>query len=976
MHRRMKSFLLGSTICGLAWAAGCSVDDKVSVLPDSSTGLGAVDAESSPPTGPIVTLVDASATDSGLVCSTTTCTVGSTQYCGDINGCGQTLHCGDCPTGLLCVNSVCVGTVCLPGCSVAGGDYCGIIGDGCGGRLTCPSACPKTGWTCGTDGICRGEPPYCTRVTCLTTSGDHYCGTVGDGCGNSLDCGSDCPLGWDCVNNICVGSSPVCTALTCETPGGDHYCGTVGDGCGRTLDCGTICPKAGWTCSNGLCKGGPDCVQNTCSTTTGDQYCGDIGDGCGSTLSCGTTCTKANWTCQDGLCKAGPGAGCTPLACTTASGDQYCGVVGDGCGSKVDCGSTCAKSGWTCQGGLCKGLPGVCAPLTCKPASGGQYCGTVGDGCGNALDCGTDCSASGTNWVCGSNDVCVGGPDCVKATCNDASGVQQYCGTIGDGCGGTLSCPSTCTGGMVCGAASANVCSCGNLCLKQVACDGGAATSISGTVYDPAGLNPLYNVIVSIPNAPLDPIPTGASCTSCDAQVSGQPIATALTDSSGHFVLNSVPWGTDFPLVMQLGKWRRQVTITASMVTHQCADNPITDSPPDAGTLAARLLRLPRNIHDGDNNGQYTSMPKIAITTGQIDALECLLTRAGIDTAEFTNPAGTGHINLFSLLPTSDANSGDNGATEYAAGAGGAAFPVATTLFDSAATEQTYDIIIVNCAGVASRYVTPGSGYYVTEARRQNLKTYVNSGGRVFLEHYFASFLTSTSTLAAPYGELATWDGTLETAIPSGSPDLATLVDQSFAKGQAFAQWLQTVQASTTLGTLQLSYPNNVYLNSKYTAITTSAPATRWIYNPVSSTDNTSSHVHYFDLVTPTDQTAKCGRIVYTGIHVSSSSSGTDQDAVRILGGTPVFPTECMVRPLNSQEKALEFMFFDLSGCVTPVILPKQPATAVPASPAPPPSPPPPPPPPPPAAVPATSPPSLPPPPPSPPPPPGIVPIP
>ncbi len=33
----------------------------------------------------------------------------------------------------------------------------------------------------------------------------------------------------------------------------------------------------------------------------------------------------------------------------------------------------------------------------------------------------------------------------------------------------------------------------------------------------------------------------------------------------------------------------------------------------------------------------------------------------------------------------------------------------------------------------------------MTEARRQNLKTYVNGGGKVFLEHYFASFLTSTS---------------------------------------------------------------------------------------------------------------------------------------------------------------------------------------------------------------------------------------
>jgi len=72
---------------------------------------------------------------------------------------------------------------------------------------------------------------------------------------------------------------------------------------------------------------------------------------------------------------------------------------------------------------------------------------------------------------------------------------------------------------------------------------------------------------------------------------------------------------------MQLGKWRRQVTISASMVAHQCADNAIPDT--WTATTPATFLRLPKHIHDGDNNGLYTSMPKIAITTGTVDALEC-----------------------------------------------------------------------------------------------------------------------------------------------------------------------------------------------------------------------------------------------------------------------------------------------------------------------------------------------------------------
>jgi len=89
-------------------------------------------------------------------------------------------------------------------------------------------------------------------------------------------------------------------------------------------------------------------VARTCTTPSGDQYCGTIGDGCGNSVDCAATCTKSGWDCEDHLCKAGPGANCTPLACTTANDDQYCGAIGDGCGNSLDCGTTCSKTGWTC----------------------------------------------------------------------------------------------------------------------------------------------------------------------------------------------------------------------------------------------------------------------------------------------------------------------------------------------------------------------------------------------------------------------------------------------------------------------------------------------------------------------------------------------------------------------------------------------------------------------------------------------------
>ena len=139
---------------------------------------------------------------------------------------------------------------------------------------------------------------------------------------------------------------------------------------------------------------------------------------------------------------------------------------------------------------------------------------------------------------------------------------------------------------------------------------------------------PLYNVNVYVPNAPLDPIPEGASCDRCSAQLSGKPIATALTDANGRFVLENVPVVANLPIVIQVGKWRREITL-ASVTA--CVDNPITD---------ANLTRLPRTKAEGH-------IPKMALTTGGSDALECLLRKIGIADAEFTTDTGNGRVHLY-----------------------------------------------------------------------------------------------------------------------------------------------------------------------------------------------------------------------------------------------------------------------------------------------------------------------------------------
>ena len=176
---------------------------------------------------------------------------------------------------------------------------------------------------------------------------------------------------------------------------------------------------------------------------------------------------------------------------------------------------------------------------------GGKYCGRIGDGCGRTIDC--TCAAPQTCGGTGITNVC-GDPNCVPITCNPTGG-GQYCGTIGNGCGKALDCPATCAGGVACPANHACPGGGGTTCsgiqcqIMKDACPATSQTTLTGTIYDPAGKNPLYNILVYVPNATPSAITSGATCDKCDTYVTGSPIAVALTDAQGRFSLKNVPSG-------------------------------------------------------------------------------------------------------------------------------------------------------------------------------------------------------------------------------------------------------------------------------------------------------------------------------------------------------------------------------------------------------------------------------------------------
>lgn len=399
---------------------------------------------------------------------------------------------------------------------------------------------------------------------------------------------------------------------------------------------------------------------------------------------------------------------------------------------------------------------------------------------------------------------------------------------------------------------------CSGLSCQIVQCEGGKKTTVSGVVNIPAGTLPLPNVSVYVPGGPLDGIDSGASCNRCDGALSGNPLTHTLTDAHGRFVLEGVPSGMSIPLVIQAGKWRRQVTLTQ---IRPCVDNPIE---PD-------LVRLPRSQGEGN-------LPRIALTTGEVDALECFLRKLGISDSEFTPEYGSGRVNLFA---------GENATDRFDTGLhGGAPFTPAPVFWGQKSALMQYDVVVLSCEGV--EFSTNKS-----PAARQAMQDYLNQGGRVFASHWHNFWVENGPP---PFPSLATWNHRLDLF----DHTIAT-VDTSWKRGAAFADWLSDVGASKTRGGLEL-------MDVKCTIESIDPQKTqRYIHVPEEKC------VQYMSFNAPVgvDEKGQCGRMVLTDIHVASGDRSSTISP---------FPTGCFTTTFSPQEMALVYMFFDLSNCLQPVI--------------------------------------------------------
>ncbi len=763
------------------------------------------------------------------------------------------------------------GCECQPNMGVAGRDVGGAGdggGQGDGSSLDSDSGVVgDDGGGSGDDGGTPDADPGCGLRTCTTAGAK--CGEIGDGCNSVLYCGG-CNRPEFCggggVANQCGGK--LCNKLTCTdfaAGKSGKACGPISDNCGGEIDCGGC--AAGDQCGMGgtsICgkvtaaDGGAICVPKTCA----DQgiSCGAAGDGCNGQI---------------------------PGGCGSCTSPDFCGGGGPG---------KCGRNGVGADGGTA-----TCVPKTCKDL--GFDCGPAFDGCGGQIPggCGTCtgnafCGGGGPS-KCGTTVSPDAGAVCPVKTCLD-QGIT--CGPASNGCGALIaSCGPACTAPDICGgggvpgqcggttAADGGV-SCTGLCQNQVNCGANPTTTITGRVTAPGHVDtvtwgspdPIYNALVYVPNGTVQPFTAGVACDQC-AKATGNPLVSTNSAPDGTFTLTNVPAGVSFPVVVQLGRWRRTITV-----------GPVTA----CQTLNVGDLRLPRNQQEGE-------IPLIAIATGRVDTTECVLRKMGVDDAEFTSSAGNGRIRLYPAY--NKASCAGTGAGQIAGPTGGAN---ACALTASLAELKKHDMVIFSCVGSA---VTQ------TATDQQNVVDYANAGGRIFSTHFSYVWMDKTSNANSAWAGVANWAGNNSNF---GDAPLTATVNANpggiVGKGVPFQQWLTAVGASTTNG----STVDVGFLRDNQCGIVPQTPpwGLDWINIPApngspctSTTNNVTVHMTW-NTPAPAPGVNQCGRALFSDFHVSNAS----------VAAGDTFPTKCTTGPLTAQEKVLEYMLFDLSSCIVPDVPP------------------------------------------------------
>lgn len=463
-------------------------------------------------------------------------------------------------------------------------------------------------------------------------------------------------------------------------------------------------------------------------------------------------------------------------------------------------------------------------------------------------------------------------------------------------------------------------------------CGSGTNTTITGTVYDPAGKNPLPNILVYVPQAALTAFTDGVNTTtpvkdSYANLVSGNQLVQVTTGADGTFSLVGVPAGTLVPLVIQAGRWRRQFVIsavTACAVTslYSTAVTTVGTDPSDLNTSNLTqggssslshygehtTLRFARNQNEGD-------IPKIALVTGGSDGLECSLRKIGIDDAEFTDTtvginsnSGSSAVSISS--PTGRVNlyqrnlGGGASAPSYTGSTTAISFAqTGYDLFGTTSKLDGYNVLLLPCPGEDDTTLET-SGSNITYA--ENVAGFTNAGGRIFATHFSSDLLNSVSSISGA----ANW-------VTSGglTPDTAeATVNSTSSDSKTMGQWLYDLNAGTeyqvAVSALRISQTGTNSPTVDWATIT----GGNWRYSSTTIA-NPVVEFSYYTPVTASSTSDQYGRVFFTDYHVNDG------------GSDGVYPSECdstmdKTYAMTAEEEMLEYSLFQLMNFAIPQFQP------------------------------------------------------
>jgi hypothetical protein len=319
------------------------------------------------------------------------------------------------------------------------------------------------------------------------------------------------------------------------------------------------------------------------------------------------------------------------------------------------------------------------------------------------------------------------------------------------------------------------------------------------------------------------------------------------------------------------------------------------------------------------------------VTTGGIDAMECVLEKMGIAHEEFSDPGDTGdatpRVHLYR-----GKSSNTRGAMGMTTATGDGAYidantPLEDVLYGDPTRITSYDMLLADCEGQdADTQLTERDAYGA------NVIDYVNRGGRMFVSHLRYSWLIGNGTQAydpanpntTGLDAAATWDTTQHSDLVTGTGVIAVGRPQASPRIQNFADWManEGVAQPPTYGFTIIdprSQEVTLGASSEEFVLTTSVVSQTMTGGMAGGTMTTTmaDQTQQFSFNTPygAPDDSVCGRVAYSGFHVAAEMATTAGAAQPYENA--IFPDLCTAAgDLTAQEKVLLYMLFDLNACV------------------------------------------------------------